>query len=114
MCIRDRHRQLAEKYRRAVKNGRISESQKQEAEALTAANQLLQAETRAEVEARKKIRKDEAGSKIMGQIRTLGYIPKYTEHRQLARKYHKAVKDGKISSLDQEEAKKLTPAQYGR
>ena len=71
-----------------------------------------------EVEARNKTRKDEAAneaaSKIMEQIRALGYIPKYSEHRQLARTYHQAVKDGKISSLDQEEAKKLTAAQYGR
>ena len=62
--------------------------------------------------------KDEAaskvGSKIMEQIRALGYIPKHREHPLLARQYQKAVKDGKISPLDQEEAKILTAAHYGR
>ena len=67
----------------------------------------------------KKTRKDElaskAASKILEQIRVLGYIPKQSgEHSGLARKYQEAVKDGKISALDQNEAQKLTSAQYGR
>ena len=147
------HDLLAQQYQRAVKGGRISQSQKQEAEALTAAHQRLQAETHAETimkrlralghwpmrncrlakqicqamdagifsiaqtaeieamknedEARKKTRKDElaskGASKILEQIRVLGYIPKYrSEHSGLARKYQQAVKNGKISALDDE------------
>ena len=92
--------------------GRQQKLLKQICEAMHAGN--FSAAQTAEIEAMKKTMEDEAASKIMEQIRALGYIPKYSEHQQLARTYHQAVKDGKISSLDQEEAKKLTAAQYGR
>ena len=63
------HRKLAEQYRRAVKNGRISQSQKEEAEALTAAHHEAM--------------KSEDGSKLMEKIRALGYIPKRkSEHEK--------------------------------
>ena len=57
---------------------------------------------------RKAMKDENEARKIMEEIRTLGYIPKYRENRGLARRYHQAVKDGKISLLDQQEAKKLT------
>ena len=94
------HDKLVRRYHRAVQNGAISSLQQQEAEKLTAAHHEAM--------------KSEEASKIMEEIRAFGYIPKYSEDQHLARTYHQAVKDGKISSLDQEEAETLTAAQYGR
>ena len=138
--------------------------EQQEAEALTAAHQRLQAETHAEKiieelralghwpsagrqkklleqiceamvagnfstadEATNRLEKDllmaTSGMRtkeVMRHIRCYKMFwmsnisTRWIEHQQLARTYHQAAKDGKISSLDQEEAKKLTPAQYGR
>ena len=91
------HQQLAQNYQRAVKNGRISQSQKQEAEALTAAHD--------------EAKKSDGSKKIMEQIRALGYIPKRNSgHDKLVQNYQNAVENGKISPLEQQEAEALTAA----
>ena len=95
------HDKLAQNYQRAVKKGLISEKQKQEAEALTAAH----------VEAMKNQEDTGHGSKIMEQIRTLGHIPKRNSgHDKLVKDYQRALEDGKISPSEKEEAETLTAA----
>ena len=60
--------------------------------------------------AQKRVKLD-GSMRIMEEIRSLGYIPKqHTEHKQLARTYQKAMHNGKISPLEQQEAEALTAA----
>ena len=77
---------LAETLRKAIKAKEFSTSQLEELEEL------------------KKIRPGQA-EKLMEEIRALGYIPKRkSEHDLLARRWNSAVRSGKISSQQKEEA----------
>ena len=65
----------------------------------------------AELEAMKKTMQADVGRKIMEKIRALGYTPKRkSEHDHLAQTYQTAVKLGKISPLQKQEAEALTAA----
>ena len=91
-CRGSASEKLAFTLRRAIKAKEFSTSQLEELEEL------------------KKIRPGQA-EKLMEEIRALGYIPKRkSEHDLLAQRWNSAVRSGKISSQQKEEAEALTAA----
>ena len=81
------HHKLLKNYQIAVENGKISPLEQQEAEALTAAHQRLQAETHAE--------------KIIEELRALGHWPSAGRQKKLLEQICEAMVAGNFSTADE-------------